>query len=56
MISRPPPRKPDFFVMLLLTVAIGMSATVAYQVNIYFYNSDMALARQAQTAPPSVGG
>jgi hypothetical protein len=55
MISRPPSRKPDFFVILLLTVALSLSASVAYQVNVYYNNSDLALARQAQ-ALPSVGG
>jgi hypothetical protein len=54
MLSSRPPRKPDLFVVLLLVVAAGMSATLAYQVNLYYNNDDLALASQTQDAPPVV--
>jgi hypothetical protein len=56
MIFRRPSRKPDFFVVLLLVVAVGLSATVVYQANLYFNNSDLSMARQAHNFPPAVGG
>jgi hypothetical protein len=56
MISRRPPRKPDLFVVMLLVVAFGLSATVAYQVNLYYNNNDLSLARQAQNLLPAAGG
>jgi len=56
MISRRPPRKPDFFVILLLVVAIGLSATIAYQVNLYYNNNDLSIVRNAQNIPPALGG
>ena len=52
MLSSRPPRKPDIFVVLLLVVATGMSATLAYQINLYYNNSDLALASQVQATPP----
>jgi hypothetical protein len=56
MISKRPSHKPDFFVVLLLVVAVGLSATIAYQANLYFNNSDLSVARHAQNIFPSVGG
>ncbi len=54
MLSSRPPRKPDLFVVLLLVIATGMSATLAYQVNLYYNNSDLTLASQVQNPPPVV--
>jgi hypothetical protein len=56
MISRRPPHKPDPLVVLLLVVALGLSVTVAYQVNVYYNNSQLAIARSVQIATPGVGG
>ena len=56
MIFRRPTRKPDLFIVLLLVVAVGVSATVAYQINLYHNNSDLSLVRQAQYLTPAVGG
>jgi hypothetical protein len=41
---------------MLLVVAVGLSATVAYQVNLYYNNNDLAIARQAQNILPAAGG
>jgi hypothetical protein len=56
MISKRPPRKPDLFVILLLLVAIGLSATLTYQINLYFNDGDLSIARQARALPPDMGG
>ena len=56
MIFRRPSRKPDLFIILLLLVSVGMSVTVAYQINLYHNNSDLSLARQAQNVLPAAGG
>ena len=53
MLSRRPKRKPDLFVVLLLVIATGMTATLAYQVNLYYNNSDLTLASRAAN-PPAV--
>ena len=57
MLSSRPPRKPDLFVVLFLVIAVGMSATLAYQINLYGSGNDkggMALAGKAQDAAPRV--
>ncbi len=56
MISSRPPRKPDLFVVMLMAVVIGMSATLAYQVNLYFNDGELSLTRHAQYLPPSIDG
>ena len=56
MISKRPSYKPDFFVVLLLVVAVGLTATISYQANLYFNNSDLSVARHAQNILPAVGG
>jgi len=56
MISRRPSRKPDLFAVLMLAVALGVSATVAYQVNVYHNGDDLSLARHAQSLNPASGG
>jgi len=56
MISKRPSYKPDFFVVLLLVVAVGLTATISYQANLYFNNSDLSMARHAQNIFPDVGG
>ena len=47
-------RKPDLFSVLLIVVVLGMSATVAYQINVYFGGSAVPIAKQAPQ--PGVGG
>jgi hypothetical protein len=47
-----PRRKPDLFALLLIVVAVGMSVTLAYQINIYYGADAVPIARQA----PSAGG
>jgi hypothetical protein len=48
MLSSRPPRKPDLFVVFLLVIAVGMSVTLAYQVNLYYNHGDLALASQVR--------
>lgn len=53
--SRRNRRKPDLFSILLVAVTLGMSVTLAYQVNLYHGSGQLPLAKQAP--PPSgVGG
>lgn len=40
-------RKPDLFSILLLVVAVGMSATLAYQINVYYGGDPVPIAKQA---------
>jgi hypothetical protein len=42
--------------ILFLVVAIGVSATIAYQVNLYYDSAGLSTARSAQNVPPLVGG
>lgn len=59
MISRPPPRKPDLFVVILMAVAIGVSTTVAYQVHIHYSGDELSIAGTARggaVLPPIYGG
>ncbi|NKN32784.1 hypothetical protein HF203_06070 [Marichromatium bheemlicum] len=48
-------RKPDLFSILLVTVTVGMSVTLAYQVNLYHGSGELPLAKQTPPAN-SVGG
>ena len=50
MLSSRPPRKPDLFVVLLVVIALGMSATLAYQVNLFDDDGRLALAGKAEDA------
>jgi hypothetical protein len=43
-------RKPDLFSLLLITVVIGMSLTLAYQVNLYYGAESVPIANQAPVA------
>ncbi|MEJ2327056.1 MAG: hypothetical protein P8Y27_15410 [Chromatiaceae bacterium] len=45
-------RKPDLFSVLLLVVALGMSVTLAYQINVYYGGDQVPIATQS----PSAGG
>ena len=45
-------RKADLFSVLLLVVALGMSVTLAYQINVYYGGDQVPIAKQL----PSVGG
>lgn len=56
MISNRPPRKPDLLIVMLMMVAIGMTGTLAYQINLYFNDDGISLTRQAQNVPPTPGG
>jgi len=48
-------RKLDPFSLLLIVVALGMSATLAYQINVYSGVDDVPIAKQAPS-PGGVGG
>jgi len=47
-------RKPDLFSILLIVVSLGMSVTLAYQVNVYYGAQDVPIAKQ--TSERGVGG
>ena len=47
-------RKPDFFAVLLLVVALGVSATLAYQLHVYAGGERLPLAQH--NPPPSLVG
>jgi hypothetical protein len=48
-------RKPDLFSVLIIVVALGMSATLAYQVNVFYGADQIPIAKRAPTAA-IVGG
>jgi len=48
-------RKPDLFSVLLVVVALGMSATLAYQINVFYGGDHIPIAKQA-AAPGIFGG
>jgi hypothetical protein len=47
--------KPDLFSMLIVAVALGMSVTLAYQINVYYGGSQVPIAKQAPAAA-GIGG
>jgi hypothetical protein len=49
-------RKPDLFSVLLLVVTLGMSVTIAYQVNIYMNAAGLSIAKQEQAPARDVDG
>jgi hypothetical protein len=48
-------RKPDLFSVLLIAVTIGMTVTLAYQVNLYYGGDAPPIARQGP-AETGAGG
>lgn len=48
-------RRPDLFSVLVLVVAIGLSLTVGYQVNLYYGDQQPPVAKQSPSGP-AVGG
>ncbi len=56
MISSRPPKKPDLFNVLMLVVALGMTATLAFQAKLYFDQDSVSVNRQAQNLQPTSGG
>ena len=48
-------RKPDLFSLLLIVVTLGMSVTLAYQINVYYGGAPVPIARQGPAAT-GVGG
>ena len=48
-------RKPDLFSLLLIVVTLGMSVTLAYQINVYYGGAPVPIARQGPAAA-GVGG
>jgi hypothetical protein len=48
-------RKPDLFSVLLIVLALGMSVTLAYQVNVYYGANAVPIAKQAPSGPRSGG-
>lgn len=43
-------RKPDLFSVLLLLVTLGMSATLAYQINLYYGTDQVPIAKRSPSA------
>lgn len=43
-------RKPDLLALLLIAVVLGMSLTLAYQVNLYYGAEAIPIANQAPEA------
>jgi hypothetical protein len=43
-------RKPDLLSLLLIAVVVGMSLTLAYQVNLYYGSDSVPIANQAPGA------
>lgn len=53
MTSKRSRRKPDLFSILLITVALGMSLTLAYQVHLYYGVDPVPIAnRTAESEAP----
>jgi hypothetical protein len=48
-------RKPDLFSILLICVALGLSVTIAYQINVYYGGNAVPIAKQSP-AVPGAGG
>ena len=48
-------RKPDLFSILVLVVALGMTVTLAYQVNVYYGSDQVPIAEQISSTR-AVGG
>jgi hypothetical protein len=44
-------QKPDLFSVLLVAVALGMSVTLAYQINVYYGVSAVPIATQTPAGP-----
>ncbi|MCG6863611.1 MAG: hypothetical protein LJE70_20495 [Chromatiaceae bacterium] len=42
-------RRPDLFSVLLILLALGMSVTLAYQINVYYGADQLPIAKQAPT-------
>jgi hypothetical protein len=47
MISKRCRHKPDLFSVLLILLALGMSVTLAYQINVYYGADQVPIAKQA---------
>jgi hypothetical protein len=48
-------RRPDLFSVLILLVALGMTMTLAYQVNVYYGGEEVPIAGGGP-GEPAVGG
>jgi hypothetical protein len=48
-------RKPDLFSLVLISVTLGMSVTLAYQINVYYGGVAVPIAKQGPVAS-GVGG
>jgi hypothetical protein len=48
-------RKPDLFSVLLVVLALGMSVTLAYQINVYYGASAVPIAKQTPAGRRSGG-
>ena len=47
-------RKPDLFSVLLIVLTLGMSVTLAYQINVYYGANAVPIAKQAPSVPAVV--
>jgi hypothetical protein len=48
-------RKPDLFTLVLIVAALGVSVTIAYQINVYYGGDAVPIAKQG-AAVPGAGG
>lgn len=56
MFRKSPRRKPDLFSALVLVVAIGLSASIAYQLSAYRDSGVLPLAERLQIFVVTAGG
>ena len=48
-------RKPDLFAVLLIVLTLGMSVTLAYQINVYYGANAVPIAKQAPSGARAGG-
>jgi hypothetical protein len=48
-------RKPDLFSVLLIVLTLGMSITLAYQINVYYGANAVPIAKQAPSGTRAGG-
>jgi hypothetical protein len=48
-------RKPDLFSLVLIVAVLGVSVTVAYQINVYYGGNAVPIAKQGRAAPGAGG-
>lgn len=48
-------QQPDLFKVLVVTLAVGMTLTLGYQINLYYFGQVQPMAERAP-APPIIDG